>query len=148
MGIDPIVGDWKLKAVKSSKTLPPKLVEMFKDNPPKEQFQTYKEIEEGLLELTTNMILMDGSSRSSKWVCPKRGGNVKRLLPETLPENRSYVYTKLNPGEWVLTAMEDNVQFHVMHKVVSKDGKTINVTRFDTDLQGNVISFKEVWEKQ
>ena len=146
---DPIIGTWKLNFEKSDKKLPPQLVEIYKQYPrPKEAYQTYKEIEGDLLELTHKMIFADGSTRSSKWVCPKRGGRVKRLLPEPLTDDMLYTYTKLGSGEWILSYMKDNKQIHAMHKIVSEDGKTLNVTRYDTDPEGNVFKFKEVFDRQ
>lgn len=145
---DPIVGTWKLNLEKSDKELSPRLEEEFKHNPLKEQFQIYRESEGGLLELTVSNTFMDGSTMSSKWEYSGIGGKVNRILPEPLPENLSYVYTKLHPGEWILTVMRDGIQFHVMHKIVSKDGNTMGVTRFDTDPQGNIFKFREVLDRQ
>lgn len=149
--VDPIIGTWKLNFEKSRKKIPPQLVEIFKKSsptPPKEEYQIYREIEGDLLELTHKITFVDESIRTSKWVCPKRGGKVKRLQPKPLTDDMLYTYTKLRSGEWILSYMKDDKQVHAMHKIVSEDGKTMKVTRFDTDPKGNTFQFVEVWYKQ
>lgn len=145
---DPIVGNWKLVIEKTEGQMPESLKALSKQGPPKESNVAYKEVDKDLLEFTTNMVFDDGSARSSKWTFPKTGGKVDRLLPEPLPEERSYVYTKLKPGEWIVTVMENNIQLHVMRKIVSKDGKTMREIRFENDPQGKSAEFVQVYNKQ
>lgn len=144
---DPIIGTWKVNVNNTEGTLPPGLIALSQE-PAKESIVAYREIDSDLLEFTTNMVFEDGSSRSTKWTFPKDGGMVSRILPEPLPNGSSYVYTKLQPGEWIVTVMENNRQIHVMRKIVSKDGKTMREIRFDNDSQGNTVEFVQVYDRQ
>jgi len=142
---DPIIGTWVMNVDKSDSTVPPQFQGLFL---PKKAIETYKGIEGELFEFTTNLILADGSSRSSKWTFPLIGGKVTRLLPEPLPEGRSYIYTKLKPGEWIVTVMENNIQIGVIHKLVSKDSKTMKETRLEMDSQGNAVEFVMIYGRK
>jgi hypothetical protein len=146
---DPIIGTWKLNFGKTEDSLPESSRAITTQELPKEVIETYREIEEDLLEFTNNRVFENGSSRSTRWTIPKAGGKATpRILPEPLPDERSYVYTKLKTGEWVVTVMDNNIQILVIHKIVSKDGKIMKEIRLYDDPQGNTAEFVTFYDKQ
>jgi hypothetical protein len=52
------------------------------------------------------------------------------------------------PGEWYSTSMQDGEQTELLHSSISKDGKTMGVTRRGTDAKGKPFEEIAVYNKQ
>ena len=72
---DPIIGTWKLNIEKSK--FPPN------DTPPKEQTETYRELNGDQIELTWKNIDRDGSSSLTVMTYPIQGGAAKNQKGDT-----------------------------------------------------------------
>lgn len=136
---DPIIGTWKLNLAKSRFAPTPAGQAAIK-----EWTEVYQELNAGQIEFTPTIILSDGSTTSNKWTWPRQGGVVKCQPP--LPEEMSYIETVIEPGNWYVTVMRDGKQVGMIHKVISKDGKTMTQTTKSTDAQGKL--YENVYDKQ
>jgi hypothetical protein len=135
---DPIIGKWKMNVAKS------KFSPM--EKAPKEFTEVYREIDGNLIELTTNLIESDGSSSPEKFTFPAQGGINKFLTP--IEEGRFEIETLIAPGEWRMTSMLNGKQMRTMHKVISKDGKTMRHIVTLTDAQGKTTEALYVFDRQ
>jgi hypothetical protein len=136
---DPIIGTWKTNIEKSS--LPADQQGM------KEDINTYREIEEDLIELSINTILEDGSLYTAKWTWPKQGGFAK-CLSRTLPEGLLYDEVLVEPGNWCVSITQNGRQIAMYHKIVSKDGKTMRQIWTGVDKEGKPIHIMKAFERQ
>ena len=134
---DPIIGSWKVNIAKS-KFPSPQLT-------PTEHTEVYREIDDGQIELTYRSIKRDGSSNLEVMIFPSTGGAVSILKGAIA--GRSYIETKITPNEWYATGLEDGKQIFFLHKVVSKDGKTMTQTSRSME-QGVAREYILVYEKQ
>ena len=134
---DPIIGTWKLN-VSKSKIRP-------SNTAPNELTEIYREIEDGKIEYSREVTHIDGTANSSKWTFPRQGGVGKRLYPP--PNDNLYVDTLVEPGNWYLTVLVKGVQATVVHKTISKDGKTMTQTLMGLDAQDKPVEFM-VFERQ
>jgi hypothetical protein len=135
---DPIIGTWKLN-VAESRFPSPQLTF-------KEQTEVYRDIGNGQIELTYNSINKDDSLTYEVFVFPAQGGTA--TLVKGAVAGRSYIETKIAPNEWYATCLEDGKQLYVLHKVISKDGKTLVKTPGSVDDQGNSLELYLVLERQ
>jgi hypothetical protein len=135
---DPIIGTWKLNVAKS-KFAPGQSI-------PKEQTDVCRELNANLIECASTGINADGSAIALTVSWPRQGGIVK-IQPPT-PDMFSYVETLVKPGEWYVTFMMNGVQIQLMHKVVSKDGKTGRVTTTGVGLDGKPYETVAVSDRQ
>jgi hypothetical protein len=135
---DPLIGIWKTNLEKSS--FPPSQQGI------KEDINTYREIEGGLIELSIKTINPDGSVYTALWTWPKEGGYAK-VLSRTLPEGIVYVQTHIDEGHWCVNLMKDGVQFARYQKIVSKDGKTMKQSLIGTK-DGEPIRVIKLLERQ
>jgi hypothetical protein len=135
---DPSVGTWKLNVAKS-KFAPSQQVT------PKEGTVAVREIA-GEFELTLTRTMTDGSQTSIKLTWPLAGGALKSQAAE--PEGRSAVTTMIAPGEWYTTYLQNGKQVQLIHSVISKDGKTMQLTTKSMDAQGKPTEARSVWDKQ
>jgi len=124
---DPIIGKWKLNIAKST----------FQegDTIPKESTETYREVN-GQIERTWTYIEADGSLELGDPLTWPREGGVVKAPAGLLPKGLSYVQTLIEPAEWVVTVLQDGRQVSVMHKITSKDGKTLRITGKGIDDKG------------
>jgi hypothetical protein len=123
---DPIIGTWKLD-VGSSK---------FVVAPPKEQTEVYRETDSGEIEMRLTRLQSDGKSTSTTLMWPSSGGAVHDIDGH-LPKEQTLVATSVGPGEWFVTYMRNGKQYLVMHKLISKDGKTMRRTIKGLDAHGH-----------
>ena len=114
---DPIIGTWKLNVAQS--TFPRKDIPS-----PREQTEHYSEVS-GRIHLTIGRTMSDGSSDPRRLSWPATSGVVAVDEGRPLSEGQSIVETLLAPGDWYVTYMRNGQQYLTMHKVVSKDGKTM-----------------------
>ena len=135
---DPSVGTWKRNIAKS-KFAPSTQAAV------KEQTYVIREVGDQW-ELATKTTRMDGSSTSVTYTRPKQGGTVKAQPP--LSGGQSYIDTVIEPGNWYLTVLQDGKQISVTHGLVSKDGKTMNMTTKSTNTQGKPSETLGVFNKQ
>jgi hypothetical protein len=143
---DPIIGTWKLNIAKSRSRSGGDLTV-------KERTDVYREIEGRQIEWTRTETRADGSSSSSRLIWPQQGGIVLLLLPgkepvTKTPDGESIVETFIEPGKWYVTRLRDAKQRSVYQKIVSKDGKTLNVSVKGYDEQGKPYESLTVYDKQ
>ena len=136
---DPLIGTWKTNLEKSSFPAEQQGI--------KEDINTYREIEGGLIELSIKTTNPDGSLYTARWTWPKQGGFAK-VLSRTLDEGVLYVQTLIEPGHWCVCIMKDGIQTARYHKVVSKDGKTMKQTLIGVDGEGNPVNMIKALERQ
>ena len=134
---DPIIGTWKLNIEKSK--FPSTQAA------PKEQTETYRELDDGQIELTYQNIEKDGSSTLLVETYPVQGGMAK-VLKSDFPF--SFVQTRIAQDEWLVTYLIDGKQFITRHKKISKDGKTLVQTIKGIDNDGQPIDVLLILEKQ
>ena len=140
---DPIVGTWKLNLKKSK--ISPNGPAIQKEQIPKEMTETYRELSNGRIELTVKDTAIDGSSEMSVFTYPIQGGIVEVKNGDT---SRSYVQTRIAPGEWYVTVLEDGKQIRTRHKKISKDGKTMRQTYRGLYYEGKPFELLQVFDKQ
>lgn len=138
---DPIIGTWKSNIEKSS------LLADEQDLKLKEETVVCREIEEDLIEVTINSVWKDGSQNSTKWTFPRQGG-VAKCISGTIPEERLYIATLVEAGNWYASIMVNGRQVNMYHLIVSKDGKTMRNTLTGFDKEGKPRDIIWVFEKQ
>jgi hypothetical protein len=134
---DPIVGTWKLDAKNS------RIVQM-----PRELTDVYRETEAGAIELSRMEIAADGKPEFSKWSWPKEGGMAERISPDPLPKEINYIPLLIDPGHWYVSIVISGKQSLMMHKTVSKGGRTLQITLKGKDTQGNQLDDLYIFERQ
>ncbi len=136
---DPIIGTWKLNVAKSK---------FASEGPqtPKEGMETYRAVGGDQIELTYTRTMKDGTSFLIKGQWPGQGGAVKVL--EGAPEGVSWVETLISWGDWYVTRMQNGKQVGMMHKTLSKDGKTMIQTSRFMDAQGKLVEEVYVLDRQ
>jgi len=113
---------------------------------PKEQTDVCRELDENQIECVSKGINADGSAIDLTISFPRQGGMVKLQPPP--PQIMSYVETLVKPGEWYATFMMNGVQILLIHKVLSKDGRTIRSTITGVGLDGKPYDQILVADKQ
>ena len=134
---DPIIGTWKMNPAKS-KFPSPQLTQ-------KEQTEVYREIGNGRIELTYRSISNDGALNLEVFIFPAQGGTAD--VVKGAVAGRTYIETKFSTNEWYATCLENGKQLWVLHKAISKDGKTLTKTSREIDEQGNSLEYYLVLEK-
>jgi len=135
---DPIIGTWKLNIEKSK----------FTPNDPmntKEMTETYRELNGDQIELTWKNISRDGSSDLTVLTFPIQGGVAKVQKGD---DPNSFVQTRLDPDEWLVTYLRDGKQVLTRHKKISKDGKTLRQTLKGFNDEGKPFEVLLVFDKQ
>ncbi len=135
---DPIIGTWKMNSRKTSG-----------ETSNNELTEVYRELDAGQIEITRTGIRKDGSPFSEKYLYPREGGaaqQISRVPKIDLQGTIMVVETLIAPGEWYATFLRDGKQFMVIHKAVSKDGKTMQQMR--KDAQGKSVERLVVFDKQ
>jgi hypothetical protein len=144
---DPIVGTWKLNLAVSH--FPPALLAfMGQQVPPKEGKAVYREIDVDLVEYTGTSTYVDGSSISGTYTWPRQGGMAKRLSPASLPEGTSIIEILIEPGNWCASFLQNDMQFLLIHKIISEDGKRMRETYKGMNAQGKSYEGLLVWDRQ
>ena|SRR5579862_682276 len=141
---DPIIGTWKLNVAESQ--FSPIVQAIRKQAPAKERSEVYREIEGDQIELTGETVRTDGSSSSYRFIWPRQGGTATAL--EAGLEGVAYIEILIAPGDWYVTVLRDGKQAAVMHKTVSKDGRTMHYTIKGADQEGNPFEQLEVFDRQ
>jgi hypothetical protein len=137
---DPIIGTWKLNIAKSK--IPQS------DTAPKETTDIYRDLDTNQIEFSRTGTRMDGSLDTGIWKWPREGGIAERTSPSPLPEGLSYIELLINPGHWYVTILQDGKQKVIMHKAISKDGKTMRLKVKGINVQGKPFKQLQVFEKQ
>jgi hypothetical protein len=107
---DPIIGTWKLNISKSK--FSPVYLFLQKLQAPKERTEVYQELDNAQIKF------------GSSYTWPRQGGAAK--VPKDYPYE--VIEMLIAPGEWYAIFLKDGVQASVIHKIVSKDGKTMTQT--------------------
>jgi hypothetical protein len=136
---EPIIGSWRLNVARS--TFPRKDVPS-----PKEQTENYRE-DSGRIHLTIARTMSDGSSDPRRLSWPAVGGVTSVHEGRPLAEGQSTVEALLAPGDWYVIYMRNGQQYLTMHKVVSKDGKTMRQTMKGL-AQGKPYEQVQVFDRQ
>jgi hypothetical protein len=134
---DPIIGTWKLDIAQS--TFKPR------DAAPIEHIEVYRELAPARMEFTLTRTRTAGSPTTFKATWPAEGGIVDQTSPSPGP---LIVETLITPGAWWVTQMQDGKQRVTIHKVVSKDAKTMRQMVKGTNSQGTPIEHKQVFVRQ
>ena len=109
---DPIIGTWKLNVAKS--IFSSVYLALRNREAPKvgaEIYQTYRELDSGQITY-------------GKYTWPQQGGAA--TVSKDSPSD--FIQTLIAPGEWLITVLQDGKQIGIIHKVISKDGKTMTQT--------------------
>lgn len=133
---DPIIGTWKLNVAKSKM---PQLA-----SAQESRMEVYRELDSGEIELTLTTTSSEGTSEVSKFIWPAQGG----IAMEEAPEGRLVIETLIAPGDWYVTQIQDGKQIIIMHKVVSRDRKTMHQTFKAITEQGVPIDGVGVYDRQ
>jgi hypothetical protein len=138
--VDPFVGTWKLNVAKSKFEGPMK--------PPKELTIVIQEQGDQGFDIVTS-VAADGSSISYKGTFPNTGGDVKLLEGGGgFPAGTAGVLAKRKADsrtrDWTITLPSRMTR---EHDIVSKDGKTMQMTTKGTDAQGKPYETVEVFDR-
>ncbi len=134
---DPIIGSWKLDLATST---------LSQIGPVQEQINTIKDLDTKY-ELTVLRIGTDGSKNPLIFTFPKQGG--KAIVPQMFQsEGIEVVVSKLGPGDWCFTILQNDMQANVSHVIVAEDGKTAVEYSNGVDAQGQPYEGKGTFTKQ
>lgn len=122
---DPIIGNWKVDLRSSTEAGPPL----------KEHTETYRELASDEMEFVITRIAKDGTKSTMRFTWPT-GGGAAQDAAGALGKGTSVVETRLGPGDWLATFMENGKQVATIRKVISPDGKTMTQTGKLVDPQG------------
>ena len=128
----PFTGTWKLNLDKSK----------FIGAAPLGWTDVFREIEGDQCEVTSKIILPDGSIINEVIVWPRQGGIATFRQGGT--EGVMEVETLISPNEWLATRMLNGKQTGLVNLLVSQDGKII---RYALKIPG-LIEGEAVFEKQ
>lgn len=127
---DPIIGTWKYNKEKSNTPL---LIE---------ETQIFKEVGKDKIEFTRFCIFESGDRYNEKYTYPRQGGVV------VFEGKRVGVELFIKPGEWYYVTLKGKEDWGFIQRIISKDGKTMNVTYKGYVYDGSYSEFKQVFEKQ
>jgi len=143
-GADPIIGTWKLNVAKSKSPSQPMTL--------KELTEIYREIKPDKMELTRRGIGADGSPFFEKYIYPCQGGIVDRIGPggEDISSNRDagIIGIFVAPSEWYTVFLKSGTQYMLIHKSISKDGKTMRQTVRIIDEKGKPVEGLSFFDKE
>ena len=112
---DPLIGSWRLDVSKSGYWA-------LTQTTVKELSTVYRELEDGMVEVSCIGVRADGSAISSKAVFPRQGGFVKDQLGIGSEDIVSIV-TVIDSYNFYLTILAHGKQVMFYHSTISKDGK-------------------------
>jgi hypothetical protein len=136
---DPFAGTWKLNLAESKFGGPMK--------PPKELTIVIQEQGDQGFDIVTS-VAADGSHISNKYAFPKTGGEVKVVEGQSAPGTSSVLAKRkadARTRDWTIT-LPSRVTLHE-HDVVSKDGKTMQMSTKGMDGQGKSYETIEVFDR-
>ena len=143
--IDLRVGTWKLNVAKSK--FSPVWLAAMNVAPPKEETVVVRELGTDEVELTITGAQTDGKPIAVKETFPRQGGIVK-IQQGALPDGMTIVSTRIDPNNSYATFMLNGKQVFVSQGVISKNGKSMQVTTQGTDAQGKPFEQLLVFVKQ
>ena len=136
---DPIVGTWKLNPALTQRSpgmpIPP----------PPQRSETYRQDDNGVIELAVMTTNPDGTATTSKLTFSARGGVVTQ---QGAASGQMLIETRIAPGDWLVTYLANGVQFLTMRKTVSSDGKTMRQVVTGVTSQGTSFEGQLVFERQ
>ena len=135
---DPITGTWKLD-VRASRFV--------KFEAPKEQTESYKELASGEIEMIVTRVAKGGAQSTVRLTWPASGGAVQDPAG-ALGKGKSAIETMLDPGDWLVTFLENGKQWSTMRKVISPDGRTMTQTAKFVDPDGRTLTQIQVLRRQ
>jgi hypothetical protein len=140
----PIIGTWKLNMAKSKS--PSQQMNL------KELTEIYREIEPDKMELTRRGIGADGSLFLEKYIYPRQGGIVDRIGlggEDTSPNlDAGIIGIFVAPSEWYTVFLKSGTQYMLIHKSISKDGKTMRQTVRIIDEKGKPVEGLSFFDKE
>ena len=126
------IGTWKLNLDKSN----------FIGSAPLEWTDVYREIEGDQYEVTTKIVLSDGTILNEVIVWPRQGGVATFSQGGT--EGAIEVGSMISPNEMIATRMMDGEQIGFIKILVSQNGKTMRYTlRHPGILEGEAVFDKQ-----
>lgn len=129
---NPFVGTWKLNLDKSS----------FVGPAPLEWIDTYREIEGDQCEVTTKIVLPDGSKMDEVIVWPRQGG--ASTFVKGGSEGTNEVASMISQNEMIGTRMVDGKQIGLLKIIASQDGKTLRYTiKIPGTMEGEAVFDKQ-----
>jgi hypothetical protein len=138
---DPIIGTWKLN-VSKSRTLPDLPIDV--GQRAKEATEIYQEVDDQI-ELTLTGTSGEPISGKCRW---PRDGGIAIIQEDALMGVILIVETLIAPGEWYATFLKDGKQVVVIHKIISKDGRTMSLISKQADAQGKPCEQTVVYDRQ
>jgi len=141
--IDPIVGAWKLNLARS--TINTAIVPRFPVPP--NQAEVYRALEDGRMRMVWTRSDAGGSSVSSTFIWPARGGVTQ---DESVRASEAMsITTVLGPGYLYVTHLEDGQQSYVVKKMVHGDRRTMTQTIVAAaGPGGRLFEHVLVWDRQ
>jgi hypothetical protein len=131
---EPSVGTWKVNIAKS------------KDPGLKALTLVKRELNGEQFEITETGTQADDSRISEKFTHPQKGGVVHSLSAPT--EGELTVVTLIGPGDFFVTILQKGMQVQVQHVLVSKDGRSMQITTKGTDDKGKPFERLLAYERQ
>lgn len=142
---DPFIGTWELNVAKSK--FPSALLEALDIAGPRQETIVIREFSGDELEIIVKGTYIDGSINSQKQTVPKQGGLVK-FQQGGPPRGSYYVETKVNENEKYRTLINNGKQGILLHTIISRDGKAMNLTITGIDNQGKPFGGLYFFDRQ
>ena len=131
---DPIIGTWIPNRSKSD--LPSAAAKGREI--PKETKMVYQEVGDDQMQYSYIEIGSNGSQKDlGTYIFPRQGGIAKRPS-DPISEDVLVISALIEPGEWFIAIIRDGKQTMLMHRIVSKDGKSLRQTTTSTDPTGKL----------
>lgn len=109
--------------------------------------ETYRELASGDIEMVLTRTEKDGAHTTMRLTWPAMGGAVHDPAG-ALPKGEAAIETLLGPGDWLAIFLNDGKQETTMHKVISRDGKTMVQTFKTVDSHGRPGEQVQVLHRQ
>ena len=137
---DPLIGSWRLDVSKSSYWA-------LMQTTVKELSTGYRDLGDGMVEVSMAGMRADGSAISGKAVFPRQGGSVKNQQG-TASEDISSILTVIDPYNFYLTILAHGKQVMFYNSTISKDGKRKQDRYKATDEAGKIHEGVEISDRQ
>ena len=109
---------------------------------PLEWIDTYREIEGDQCEVTTKIVLPDGSKMDEVIVWPRQGG--ASTFVKGGSEGTNEVASMISQNEMIGTRMVDGKQIGLLKIIVSQNGKTLHYTiKIPGTMEGEAVFDKQ-----
>lgn len=136
---DPLIGSWRLDVSKSDYWA-------LKQTTVKELTTIYRELGDGMVEVSCIGVRADGTAISGKALFPRQGGFVKDQQGIG-SEDISSIVTVIDPYNFYLTILAHGKQVMFYHSTISKDGKRKQDRYKATDETGNIHEGVEISDR-